>query len=409
MTGIFIYAVESSICLTILWAFHEIALKRDTRHTRNRYYLVASMIFSAIVPLLNIRIAGTGNILPTGGLSSFLLPEITVSPSGAAQYTGTFLAVLPWLYLAGAILAGTFLIAGSAVLLKLILAGKHNGRVIVVDSDSCDCFSAFAHVFISGSIKDDQAARMISHEMKHIRLGHHTDLLLAGLITAVQWFNPAAYLMRRSLQAVHEYEADNECITEGEDLLTYQELLVTSVFRTRTPVLSNTFSTSSLLKNRIIMMTKKRTGSTASFKMIMALPLAILLIFMFACKDSGVKKEAASAKPATETPEEIFTVVEVMPVFQNDTTYTALMQWVGANVTYPDEAKKNGTQGRVMVKFIIDEHGNVSKPEVVSGVDPLLDKAALEVVAKCPQWSPGMQGGKAVKTYFTLPIAFRLN
>lgn len=409
MSGIFIYAVESSICLTLLWAFHEIALKSDTRHTRNRYYLLASMIFSAVVPLLNMHIDGTGTILPPDGLASFLLPEVNVSPSGSAQYTGIFLAVLPWLYLAGVILTGTFLIAGSFVLLKLILAGKHNGRIIVFNSDGCDCFSAFTHVFISGSIQAAEATRMINHEMKHIRLGHHTDLLLAGLITTVQWFNPAAYLMKRSLQAVHEYEADSECITEGEDPRNYQELLVTSVFRTRTPVLSNTFSTSSLLKKRIIMMTKKRTGSSASLKMIMALPLAILLIFTFACKDSGVKKEAATAKPATETPEEIFTVVEVMPVFQNDTTYTALMQWVGANIKYPDESKKNGTQGRVMVKFIIDEHGNVSNPEVVSGVDPLLDKAALDVVAKCPQWAPGMQGGKAVKTYFTLPISFKLN
>ena len=86
---------------------------------------------------------------------------------------------------------------------------------------------------------------MVSHEMKHILLGHHTDLLLAGLTTSVQWFNPAAYLMRRSLQAVHEYEADNEWITDGEDPRSYQELLVTLVFRTCTPVLLNTFSTSS--------------------------------------------------------------------------------------------------------------------------------------------------------------------
>ena len=133
-----------------------------------------------------------------------------------------------------------------------------------------------------------------------------------------------------------------------------------------------------------------------------------MLIFMFACKDSGVKEEAAPAT-GNRTPEEIFTGVEVMPVFQNDTTYTALMQWVSADLTYPDEAKNKGTQGKVMVKFVIDEHGTVTDPEVVRGVDPLLDKAALDVVSKRPHWSPGMQGGKAVKTYFTLPISFTLN
>jgi TonB family protein len=409
MSSIFIYAIESSICLTLLWAFSEITLKRDTRHKRNRYFLMASMIFSAVVPLLNIRIEGTGTLVPPGGLVSFLLPEIAVSPSGAAEGTGNFLAALPWLYLAGFILSSAFLIAGSAGLLKLFLSGKHNGKVIVFDSDGCDCFSAFGHVFISGSIRGDEATRMINHELKHIRLGHHTDLFLAGLITAVQWFNPAAYLMKRSLQAVHEYEADNECITEGEDARSYQELLVTSVFRTRTPVFSNTFSTSSLLKKRIIMMTKKRTGSTASLKMILVLPLALALVIMFACKDSSAKKEAAPAVAEMQTPAEVFTVVEVMPVFRNDTTYAELMKWVGENVVYPEEAKTKGIQGKVAVKFIIDEHGNVTAPEVVMSVDPLLDQAALDVISKCPQWSPGLQKGIPVKTYFTLPLAFNLN
>ena len=72
------------------------------------------MIFSAVVPLLDIRNAGTCTILLPGGLASFLLPEIIVTPSAAVQHTGTFLPVLPWVYLTGVILAGTFLIAGAA-------------------------------------------------------------------------------------------------------------------------------------------------------------------------------------------------------------------------------------------------------------------------------------------------------
>jgi len=405
MSGIFIYAVESSICLALLWAFHEIALKRDTRHRRNRYYLLASMIFSAVVPLLNIRVNVSDTIFLPGGLASFLLPETVVTPSGSVEHSGSFLALLPRVYVAGVIISAGFMTASAAGLIRLLLSGKREGRVVVYKSGSPDCFSAFGHIFISNSVPGDEASRMISHEMKHIRLRHHVDLLLASLTESVQWFNPAAYLMRRSLQALHEYEADNKCITDGEDPRSYQELLVTSVFRTRTPAFSNTFSSSSLLKKRIIMMTKKRTGSRASLKMILALPLAFVLVFMFACKDNkSSKKEAAVAAPA-----EVFTVVEVMPVFQHDTTYAALMQWVGTNVKYPDEAKSKGIQGKVVVRFVIDEQGIVTDPEVVNGVDPLLNKAAVDVVSKLPQWSPGLQGGKPVKTYFTIPISFKLN
>lgn len=417
MHGMMVYAVESSVCLTLLWAFHEIALRRDTRHRRNRSFLLGSMIFSLVVPLLNIRIEVPAGLLQAGGLASFLLPETVVTPAGSEQYAGIFSGLLPRIYIIGVIISAGSIVTGAAWLIKLTLKGRRNGRVIVFDSDSHACFSAFGFVFISSSVSDGDAGRMINHEMKHIGLGHHTDLLIAGLITLVQWFNPAAYLIRRSLQSVHEYEADSECITGGEDPVSYQELLLAYVFRSPAPVFSNTFSKRSLLKNRIIMMTKKRTGGSASLKLILAIPLALVMILMFSCKDrSEVQKETAAvmekAAPAADeyvAPDEVFMVVEKMPVFRNDTTYAELGKWIGANVQYPAEAAQKGIQGRVFVRFTIDYKGNVKDPEIVKSVDPLLDKAAIDVISACPQWSPGLQGGKPVNVGMTIPISFALN
>ncbi|MBE0678064.1 MAG: hypothetical protein IH592_04795, partial [Bacteroidales bacterium] len=322
MNGMLAYALESSICLALLWLFHEIALKRDTRHSRNRYYLLGSMLFSAVVPLLNIRIGSPGTILPPGGLFSLLLPETVITPDGLPGSAVLLPELLPWLYPAGVLISASLIITGSVSLVKLIISGRSEGKVIVIESFDPICFSAFGYIFISSSVADADAERMINHEMKHIRLGHQSDLLVTAIITSLQWFNPAAWLMRRSLQAVHEYEADSECITGGEDPRSYQELLLSAVFRCPVPVMSTTFSKRSLLKNRIIMMTKKRTGSSASLKMILAVPLAVALIFMFSCKDRvEVRKEATPAEksaPAAaeaEAPEEVFMVVEQMPVF----------------------------------------------------------------------------------------------
>ncbi|MDX9773595.1 MAG: M56 family metallopeptidase [Bacteroidales bacterium] len=409
MTGLLEYAVESSFCLALLWVFHEIALKRDTQHRRNRTYLLGSIFFSVVVPLLNIQVQHSHLILPEGGLISFMLPEAVISPSGSVGLHEGYPALLQKIYLAGVIISAGIIILRSTGIIKLLLEGKREGRITVFDSDDQACFSALGHIFISGDITGDSAKRMISHERKHINLGHHTDLVIAVLISVLQWFNPFAYLMRRSLQAVHEYEADSECITEGENLRSYQELLLASVFRSRNPLLSNTFSKRSLLKNRIIMMTKKRTGSAASLKMILALPLAFALVFMFSCQGkSDAAKNVPAAETAVEAPQEVFTVVEVMPVFMNDTTHGELFKWVSENLDYPMEAKEKGIQGKVAVKFIIDEQGNVTSPEVVESADPLLDAAALELIAKCPQWSPGTQRGKPVKVYMTLPVTFKL-
>jgi TonB family protein len=355
-------------------------------------------------------------MLPPGGLVSMLLPETIVSPGRLPGIVRSVPELLTWLYPAGIIISASFMINGSLSLARMILSGKRKGKVIVIESFNPVCFSAFGHIFISSSVADTDAARMINHERKHIRLGHQSDLLFTAIITSLQWFNPAAWLIRRSLQAVHEYEADSECITGGEDPRSYQALLLSTVFRSPVPLLSTTFSKRSLLKNRIIMMTKKRTGSSASLKMILALPLALLLLLTFSCKERGdVRKEAAPAEKATpavdevKASEEVFMVADQMPVFRNDTTYKEMTLWLVQNMKYPAEAASKGIQGRVFVQFVVDEQGNVKDPKVIREVDPLLDKAALEVVSAMPQWSPGKQGGKPVKVKMTVPISFALN
>ena len=409
MSTLIVYAVESSICLAVLWVFYLLFLRNDTLHARNRWFLVASMIFSAVVPLLEINIAFAGQVGNPGGVASLLLPEMVVTPSSTAGNGFSRPGLLPGIYLAGLALSATVMIAFSAWLVKLFFSGKQEGRIIRVPSGDLLCFSAFGHIFISSSVPADRAERMIRHEMKHISLGHHRDLMLAGIITALQWFNPAAYLVTRTLKALHEYEADSRCITEGEDLHSYQELLLSSVFRTPVTLFSNSFSKYSLLKKRITMMTKKRTGGLSSLKMAVALPLAIMLLFVFSCKDRSTSKtEAAPEVTEMETPAEIFTVVEEMPVFQDDTTHHAFMNWVGANLRYPEEAAKQGIQGKVIVQFVVDEQGNVTEPKVIQGADPLLDQAALDLIAGSPQWTPGRQRDVPVKVSMTIPISFAL-
>ncbi len=409
MSNMFVYAVESSICLALLWVFYMLFLRRDTLHGRNRWFLIASMIFSAVAPLLEIKMAPGGPAALSGGVASLLLPETVMTPDSAAGHGLPRLALLPGIYLAGLAFSVALLTAFPLWLVKLFLSGRQEGRIVRVPSGDLLCFSAFGHIFISDSIPDERAQRMISHEMKHISLGHHRDLMLAGIITALQWFNPAAWLVSRSLKALHEYEADSRCITDGEDILSYQQLLLSSVFRTPVTLFSNSFSKYSLLKTRFTMMTKKRTGGLSSLKVAMALPLAIMLLLVFSCKErSGSKTEAAPAVTEIEAPAEVFTVVEDMPVFQDDTTHRAFMNWVGANLKYPEEAAKQGIQGRVMVQFIIDEQGNVTEPKVIQGADPLLDQAAIDLISGSPQWTPGRQRDVPVKVSMTIPINFAL-
>ena len=95
-----------------------------------------------------------------------------------------------------------------------------------------------------------------------------------------------------------------------------------------------------------------------------------------------------------------------MPVFPGGEE--ALMKFIINEVKYPDDAKKAGIQGKVFVNFIVNKEGNIVHPKITRGVSPSLDKEALRVINKMPQWTPGKNKGETVSVRFTMPIMFKL-
>ena len=105
-------------------------------------------------------------------------------------------------------------------------------------------------------------------------------------------------------------------------------------------------------------------------------------------------------------PEKVFDMVEQMPTFPGG--QQELMAYLGKNIKYPTIAQENGTQGRVIIQFVVERDGSITDIRVVKSVDPYLDKEALRVVKTMPKWKPGKQRGKPVRCRFTLPVRFRL-
>ena len=110
--------------------------------------------------------------------------------------------------------------------------------------------------------------------------------------------------------------------------------------------------------------------------------------------------------PGTVEAPQIFTYVEQMPEFPGG--QAAVNEFLSKNIMYPEIAKESNIQGRVTVKFVVNEEGNVSDIIVVKGIGGGCDEEAIRVVKKMPKWKPGKQNGRPVKVYFSLPITFRL-
>lgn len=126
-------------------------------------------------------------------------------------------------------------------------------------------------------------------------------------------------------------------------------------------------------------------------------------------KFKAVQEQVVVKEPEPEVKhkeEEIFVAVEQQAEFPGG--QAALMKWLSQNVRYPETAQQNDVQGRVIVKFVVEKDGSIGTATILKGVDKDLDREALRVVKKMPKWQPGKNNGVAVRSYFNLPVVFKL-
>jgi TonB family protein len=318
------------------------------------------------------------------------------------------------------------------------------------------------YVFINTRLSPEEAGEIIRHEQNHLQRNHFMDVIFVEMIKAFQWFNPVVYLFNRSLRAIHEYQADQGCLKSGVPVSSYQCLLLNQVFKSKAFNLTNSFSNPSLIKKRMIMMTKKRTSSLASIKLLFVIPVTVVVFMAVSAykvipvspvvqldnttvsqaspsvntlipsslnekretllpppppppppppaKQSGELKETnkvTEEKSFDESEPAPFVVVEEMPMFPGGDS--ELLKYIAENTNYPETAKVNNISGRVIIRFCVTPEGGVSLISVLKGVDPELDAEALRVVATLPTFHPGKQGGKPVPVWYMVPITFTLN
>lgn len=97
---------------------------------------------------------------------------------------------------------------------------------------------------------------------------------------------------------------------------------------------------------------------------------------------------------------------EIAPEYPGGTV--AMLSYIQQNLKYPEGAKEQEIQGRVIVQFTVETDGTVSDVNVVKSVDPLVDAEVVRIVSDMPAWKPGMHEGKPVRASYSIPIHFRL-
>ena len=289
MSAFFVYILQSAVCLAILFLFYSILLSRETFYRYNRVALLCLIPLSFVLPLCHLPLfTENESVAPVpvvilDNLSAFSYVTDDVGATAAPVPVALVAAIV--LYWAGVVFFVARYIVTIVHLLRLMSSGRRvtddEGRQIIVLPRSIAPFSWFGRIVLSEEDYAAHSREILLHESAHIRKRHSLDLLVADLCTWLQWFNPAAWLLKRELQTVHEYEADAEVIDQGIDARQYQLLLIKRSVGSKFYCVTNHFNHNKLNK-RITMMLKKKSNRKATWKYLYVIPVALCTVTVFA-------------------------------------------------------------------------------------------------------------------------------
>ena len=416
--------LKVAVFIAAFYSIYSFLLNRDTMYGRNRTFILLSLVSSFILPLITIETGKPINIPFFGKIFSEVFVtdttngSVTAGPDGSGLKTAS---VLLKVYLTGALIFSLKLIIDFLELVFLTLRkGSRENRIIRFQGLNTAGFSAMGRVFVNQKLTPEEAEEVIRHEQNHLDRHHFIDIIFIEIVMVLQWFNPVIHLFNRALRTIHEYQADEGCLNSGISVINYQRLLLNQVFRSKVFSITNSFSNPTLIKKRMIMMTRKRSKTLANLKLFMVVPvIAAVMLFISSCSQNNRPLENAmevAPPPPPPPPGVPYTVengdttwiaVQEMPEYQGGEA--ALLKYISENTSYPEIAKTNGTQGKVIVRFSVETDGKVNNVTILKGVDPELDKEAIRVVSTLPAFAkPGINDGKPVPVWYMVPITFTL-
>lgn len=222
--NLIIYILRASCCISVLYLFYFIFLRKDTAYQFNRIILLFIVAISWIIPSLTIIFKST---LGYSGqnLFNFILPSVTITSTAKNintlffSATASFSKIVIGIYVLGTalfIIISFIKIAGIYYIIKKGTEKKRiDGIKIITTEKKISPFSWINYFVLSENDYNNKEEIFFLHEKEHIKRKHSLDILFVELSTAFQWFNPFIWLLGKSMRDIHEFQADNRVLTEG--------------------------------------------------------------------------------------------------------------------------------------------------------------------------------------------------
>lgn len=467
MNDLFVYALKSAVCLSVLYIPFYLLLRKETFFRLNRMTLLSILVASLLMPLADFTLpqqmpvctqkwlVKKAEVLP---LTDEALPAYPLQDTGQVSSLAiqerprySLLQILVLIYVTGVLVMTARFTIGivrmrSFMAKGCLWASREDGVTVYCHAGRMPSFSWMNYIVIS---EEDQRCHpeVLLHERAHVHHGHSWDNLLLALCQSVQWFNPFVWLLAASLSDIHEYEADADVLRSGRNRLSYLRLLVSRGAAAKaapTMAMTNGFSRHSV-KHRVKMACRQPSRWWMSMKSAALLP-AMMVVMMFLARpvvavSSAIIGElpldaldASSKQMVAEAVEETVQSAP-MPADRIDVPVADSLKADAEmedeimgfsinptfNATFPGgeealEAYLNTQMGalsaelqldtleNLYVKFWVLKDGRLDFIEVLSAVDETVTQQLTRIISEMPRWNPASHLGEKRASEVILPI-----
>jgi bla regulator protein BlaR1 len=302
------YIIKTILCSAVFFVTFKLLFEKEKSYLFNRLYLLSGLLLSFAIPaltfssstqLLPIAEYGLLNSNPIGdnGIVNLLSPE---------RNSNYIFSILLIVYITITTILFLRLVKNLHAILSTARRRQtisYNKAKIILIGEDVTPYSFLNYLFIynkdfkEGNIENE----ILLHEYAHIRQKHSCDILLIEILQTVCWFNPFLFLYRKSIQLNHEFLADEAVISTLNNVPGYQSLLIDKANKSQVYNLTSQFNYS-VIKKRLIMMTKTNSPKTTLLKQITVIPVLTLCILLFSDQIVAQDLVAVTETKNTGTP-----------------------------------------------------------------------------------------------------------
>ena len=300
------YELKVAVLIAVFYIFWRLLVANETWHRLNRIVLLSTALASFVLPLCVITIHQTVEVMPPVADTLPLPTDETAMPMESVPIvTNTeterpfnWLLPLTIIYIIGVVVVLSKMLLSLWRLHRMRAESKvhplPDGYLMAVCEKVSTPFSWWNTVFMNHNDYEKGTNALLTHELGHLRLHHSADVLLVELLTALQWFNPAMWMLRNDLRTIHEYEADQQVISHGFNDIQYLQLLIRKAAGQSGYSLANGISNSAL-KKRVTMIMKPKSIHRQWLRYAYLLPIIAISLYA-SCEtktDYQTKEESA--------------------------------------------------------------------------------------------------------------------